>query len=176
MKDIINGVLDVLVKEGKREKLRRRVEVFIIDKNDKILAGKSKDGVPIFPGGGIDKGETINQAANRESMEEVGLSIKNIKGVGVSPKNILWGDKLKRWMNDSRDRNFDGSRTYYRIANVDKKDSSILGKDGDEMKAKFVGIDKLRKTLKKVLIGKGKSSKFKPFIESDKKVLDKIKL
>jgi len=51
----------------------------IIIKNEKILAVKSKYGNEefyLFPGGGIKKGETIVQAAIRETLEETGYLVE----------------------------------------------------------------------------------------------------
>jgi len=170
MNNIALGIIEGLAKVGEK-KLRRRVEVFVSDGKGKILAGKSPEGGFMFPGGGIDKGETINQAADRETKEEVGLSIKNVKGIGVSPEVTLWTKRLQDWMNE-KGRTHEGSRTYYRTALVKGEDKSLLGKDGDNFKAKFYSIDEIVKGLKRSL--KGAKDKFKPFRETDKKVLSNV--
>lgn len=35
-----------------------------------------------FPGGGIDQGETAEQAVKREVVEEVGVKVKNLRKIG----------------------------------------------------------------------------------------------
>lgn len=52
--------------------------------NDEILMIKNtyKHGLWTFPGGGIKRGETPRDAAIRESMEEVGIRLTNIKEIG----------------------------------------------------------------------------------------------
>ena len=168
---MLHGIFSILTKQAKNN-LRRRVEVFITDDKGRIFASKDKKtGGFQLPGGGIDDGETINQAANRESKEEVGLSIKNIKGVNIPPKNILWGKALAKWMND-KGRKHDGNKTYYRTAKIDKVDKSVLGVDGDEMDGEFFTKKEMLNGLKSSLSSK---DKFKPFRESDVEVLSKIR-
>jgi len=60
------------------------VGAFIFSKDGYTLHGKSTrgtyDGCWIVPGGGIEDGESKEEAGNREILEEVGLDIsKNIK-------------------------------------------------------------------------------------------------
>lgn len=72
--------------------------VFAFDENrEKILLVKRRD-VPIWvlPGGGIEKGETCENAAMRETKEESGYDIKIVRRVaeyvhkGSSKKNNLF--------------------------------------------------------------------------------------
>ena len=77
---------------------RKIVGAFIFSNDDHILLGKSikggvYQGVWLVPGGGIDKGETAEQAIVREVSEELGLDISlyptnrmNITGTGISEK------------------------------------------------------------------------------------------
>jgi ADP-ribose pyrophosphatase YjhB (NUDIX family) len=59
----------------------------IIKHDNKVLLIKHTYGKPLFtvPGGGRHKNETIEEAAARESFEEVGLSVKNIQLVASIP-------------------------------------------------------------------------------------------
>lgn len=56
--------------------------------NKKFIIGKRKgshgDGTWTLPGGHLEFGETIEQAAKREAAEEVGVRIKNIKILAVT--------------------------------------------------------------------------------------------
>lgn len=66
------------------EKKHVRVGVgVIIIKDGKILLGKRKsphgEGTWSFPGGHLEMNESIKECATRETMEEVGIMIKNIR-------------------------------------------------------------------------------------------------
>ena len=59
------------------KRLKPRAAVIVL-KEDKIaLLERNRHGTRyfVFPGGGIDKGETPEQAAAREAMEELGLQV-----------------------------------------------------------------------------------------------------
>lgn len=57
----------------------------IIKRSGKVLMGKRKgnhgSGTWATPGGHIDFGETVKQCAIRETLEECGIKIKNLKNV-----------------------------------------------------------------------------------------------
>jgi len=49
----------------------------------KVLAQNTGMGYVLFPGGGIDEGEDPEDAVLRETFEETGAVIKNLKEIGV---------------------------------------------------------------------------------------------
>jgi len=51
---------------------------------DKVLLLRTPGGIWEFPGGGVDFGESPEQAAARECKEEAGLAPKNLKLLGVT--------------------------------------------------------------------------------------------
>lgn len=68
------------------DKCRQRVEVFVWGDNNTILAAsKGHSTLPFLPGGGLDNGERIYDAAARELMEEAGWVANNYS----SPKMIF---------------------------------------------------------------------------------------
>src|SRR5450830_1921296 len=65
-----------------RERRASRAVVFDRDGNIALL-DVSKRGYHKLPGGGIDEGEDILAALNRETMEEIGCTIGNIRELGI---------------------------------------------------------------------------------------------
>lgn len=64
------------------------VNIIVFNKNRKrVLLVKRRD-IPVWvlPGGGVEKGESPKKAAIRETLEESGLLIKDLKLVGVFTK------------------------------------------------------------------------------------------
>ncbi len=57
--------------------MRIRAGVVLIEDNKVALIERHRAGLHyyVFPGGGVDEGETVEQAAIRETMEELGVEI-----------------------------------------------------------------------------------------------------
>lgn len=71
-------------------KLRQAVRIALFDKDKNIAMGyyppshhNEMKGTYDLPGGGVDDGETINEALLRECFEETGCNIKNIRELGI---------------------------------------------------------------------------------------------
>ncbi len=63
---------------------REAVRAVIEDTNNKIaLVEGSKSGFYFLPGGGVEPGETLEEALRRECMEETGCEIGSIEKLGV---------------------------------------------------------------------------------------------
>lgn len=91
-----------------REISRIIVSAIILSKDEKILMGRkdpAKGGVYLdswhIPGGGIEEGETKEQALLREVKEEVGIDVSPYKpeplpgkGTGVSEKTLDTGERV----------------------------------------------------------------------------------
>lgn len=57
--------------------MRTRAGIILIEDNKVALIERHHAGLEyyVFPGGGVDEGETIEQAAIREAMEELGVEV-----------------------------------------------------------------------------------------------------
>lgn len=88
-----------------RKKLpfRKNCEGYFIDSNGKILAKDTQKGFLGFPGGGINPRESEEQAILRETKEETGAIIKNLKKVKmirfIWEKNWAKNEKQKQRYN-----------------------------------------------------------------------------
>jgi len=89
-----------------REIHREIASVVIISSDSKILMGRTHAGgvypdVWHIPGGGVDPGETLAEAAKREALEEVGLhlpvdALKQLPqvGHGATEKTLKSGERV----------------------------------------------------------------------------------
>jgi len=72
----------------------------IIIKDDKILLGKRKnahgEGGWCYPGGHLEYGESWEACSRRETMEETGIAIKNIRFGGVT--NDIFENEQKHYI------------------------------------------------------------------------------
>jgi 8-oxo-dGTP pyrophosphatase MutT (NUDIX family) len=61
--------------------MRNRAGIILIDENKLALIERHREGLHyfIFPGGGIDEGESEEQAAIREAEEELGITVEIIQ-------------------------------------------------------------------------------------------------
>src|SRR5271155_866423 len=97
---------------GKRDKMREInrdiVSAILVSKDSKVFQAKKnskKGGVYIdcwhIPGGGIEEGEDLVEALNREVLEETNIDISpytielfDDKGTGKSEKTLKTGEKV----------------------------------------------------------------------------------
>ena len=96
------------------DELRRRVSVLVEDPQGRLLVDDLPGDVE-FPGGGIEQGESVEDAALREVLEEAGIRPLEISTFGQRPTVA------------------DGQKTYWRKATGGHADTSLLGADNDSM-------------------------------------------
>lgn len=139
-----------LHKGKKRSKLgavdpnyRDRVALWLHDGKGNLLVQDDRDkGLGLkFPGGGIDPGQSVNEAAMREALEEVGYSLADKpKAIpGIRAKKIDW-DPIFSAEAAAKGRNYKGSKHYHRLALAGDPDESLLGSEGDALAANWMPI------------------------------------
>ena len=68
---------------------KKNCEGYFIDGKRNILA-KEGNNIILFPGGGVDKDEDVAEAMIRETKEETGAIVKDVKELGTI--KILWDE------------------------------------------------------------------------------------
>ena len=126
-----------------KDSYRDRVALWLHDGKGNLLVQDDRDkGFGIkFPGGGIDEGQSVNDAAIREALEEVGYSLANKpKAIpGIRAKKIDW-DPIFSAEAAAKGRNYKGSKHYHRLALAGDPDESLLGSEGDALAANWMPI------------------------------------
>jgi len=116
------------------EKIGIRPATIIVDK-EKLLLVKSEYEGKIFyllPGGGIKFGETIEEAAIRETLEETGKKIKIIRPVYIN-EYIDNKDKSRRVLN------------IFFLSKIIREDETKLTNDNGKIKSiEWINLDNLR--------------------------------
>ena len=107
---------------------RINCEGYFLDSKGNILA-KESDGLILFPGGGIDENEDIPEAMIRETNEETGAVVKNLRKFGVI--KIIWGPNwAKTEKQKARYKIFQGDEMHFFIGDIDYfKDPEIKEED-----------------------------------------------
>lgn len=107
----------------------RPVARAIIHHDGKILLGKSSyNGKTFytFPGGGVEKGDTVEETITKECLEEVGVKVKNIQHLGV---NLA----AEHPMGVKREKLFKGTDNHYYSAEFAGYDKRSLNSEGDAL-------------------------------------------
>ncbi len=77
-----------MVADRSKLPFRKNCEGYFTDGKGNILAKKSEEGIVMFPGGGIDDGESIEKGMIRETLEEAGAIVGELKKLGKL--NLVW--------------------------------------------------------------------------------------
>lgn len=109
---------------------RAKVEVMVINQDwTRVMLCRRRDGLQIFPGGGTEPGETVEQTAIREVLEETGVRCKNVRTTGLTHTR---GRIPQRWAE-----RYDGQVTTLVVAEFDALDDSLYNVEGDAMPWKW---------------------------------------
>jgi 8-oxo-dGTP pyrophosphatase MutT (NUDIX family) len=165
---------------------RRRVEVIII-KDKEILLTNIPAYPPIvtkdyfgFPGGGIDGMDSAIKTVKKETLEEIGVKLKNIKKMQIKPFIMEWDEAYKKKISldkyAKRATIYSGTRTEYYIAdyNGENKANFGHGQDYNEMTYEFVSIGQAIKTMD-YLRKNFQNTTQRPIFNARWEVLNKIK-
>ncbi len=91
---------------------RKNCEGYFINSEGKILAKDSGKGFIMFPGGGVDESEEVTKAMIRETKEETGAVLSDIKKASVL--KIVWGlDWAKTEKQKKRYEQFQGDEMHF---------------------------------------------------------------
>ena len=116
---------------------RKNCEGYFFDGNGNVLA-KKMNGFLVFPGGGVDDNEDVKDAIIRETLEETGAVIVNLKKIGNL--KFVWGvDWAKTEKQKKRYINFQGEDMTFFTGKIDK--FIDIDKKGED----FWGVEKLMK-------------------------------
>lgn len=124
-------------------KFRSRVEIVVKNKDGKILIGQNpRNGIFVYPGGGIKDGEDIFTAAKRETAEEAGISIRPLKVLTPEPLTYLY--------DTPKSDGTIGSKTTFVLAEpIEKKvKKEVFGADNDILQdMKFLTPEEAKQKL-----------------------------
>ena len=136
---------------------RPRAELFVI-KDNKLVCGLSVKGKSeryVIPGGGVNDGETSEEAAKRETLEEIGVAADNLRLYNPEPKNVPYSppdDKLPKWLKDRvniKISKYLGDAYSSYVADYDKEDKSLWGIEKDSCKSTTLSFEDAIKAFDK---------------------------
>ena len=103
--------------ERKNLSFRINCEGYFLDNKGNIIA-KESNGLVLFPGGGVDENEEVTGAMIRETKEETGAIVNNIRKLGTI--KIVWGTNwAKTEKQKSRYNTFQGDEMHFFIGNIE---------------------------------------------------------
>ena len=109
-----------------QEGYRPNVGIVILNDNNKVLwAKRATEDAWQFPQGGINEGESLEEAMYRELMEEVGLSPNHVEIIGQT-KDWLRYDVPRQWVRRDSYARYRGQKQIWFLLKFIGKDSDIL--------------------------------------------------
>lgn len=110
---------------------RERAEVLIHHKGNVLITTNHRDDGSIWhglPGGGIEEGNTPEEAATREALEEVGVAVKNIRHSGEIGVKEGYSARTSK---AHRAQMYRGSKTHLIEADYDGRNLEHYGHEDD---------------------------------------------
>ena len=127
---------------------RKGVSVLIINNHQEFLMVNLESFETRFfavPGGGLEEGETLEQAAYREVEEELGITKGALELVGVSQKPLQIKFKTKKLVRDGVE--YEGSERYFFGFRFTGDDREIRPQEGEVRSYRWCSFDNLQEYL-----------------------------
>lgn len=127
---------------------RKGVSSLIINNREEFLLvnlQSFKEEYYAIPGGGIEEGETLEQAAYREIKEELDIEKNSLKLVGASKKPLRFKFKVIKLSRDGKE--YEGSERNFFGFKFTGSNSDIVPQDGEVRRFKWVPFNELHKYL-----------------------------
>jgi putative (di)nucleoside polyphosphate hydrolase len=127
---------------------RKGVSALIINKDDEFLLVNLKsfeDKYFAIPGGGVEQGETLENAVYREIYEELNIGKKSLQFVGQSNIPIKFKFKVIKMISDGK--NYEGSERYFFGFRFVGANNEIKPKDGEVRFYKWIPFVQLKDYL-----------------------------
>ena len=103
--------------ERKNLPFRINCEGYFLDNKRNIIA-KESNGLVLFPGGGVDENEEVIEAMIRETKEETGTIVNNIRKLGTI--KIVWGPNCAKTEKQKlRYKIFQGDEMHFFMGNIE---------------------------------------------------------
>ena len=134
-----------------KEGYRPNVAIVILNDNDKVLwAKRVAEDAWQFPQGGINEGESLEEAMYRELMEEVGLGPNHVKILGKT-KYWLRYEVPKQWVRRDGASRYKGQKQIWFLLKFVGKDSDVLLTNSDKPEFDSWRWDNFWSPLKQVI-------------------------
>ncbi len=127
---------------------RKGVSALIINSSNKFLLinlESFEDKYFAIPGGGVEQGETLENAVYREIYEELGIGKKSLQFIGQSNNPIRFKFKVIRMTRDGK--NYEGSERYFFGFFFVGTDNEIHPKEGEIRAYRWVPFVQLKDYL-----------------------------
>ena len=126
---------------------RKNCEGYFTDRKGNVLAKVSEQGIVMFPGGGIDEGEHVEQGMLRETFEETGAIIQSLTPLG--DVKMVWGsDWAKTEKQKKRYEQFQGDHMHFFSGVVEKFSQDELKEEDSWDGNKFIKIEEAIQAIK----------------------------
>lgn len=127
---------------------RKGVSALIINKNNELLLvnlESFKDKYFAIPGGGVEQGETLEDAVYREIYEELDIGKRSLQLVGQSNVPIRFKFKVIKMVRDGQ--NYEGSERYFFGFRFVGANNEIKTKNGEVRSYKWIPFVRLKDYL-----------------------------